>query len=242
MQDHWPSGPEQPQLKADAVHVWQARLDVPPERLAEYEALLAEDEQARAARFRFARDKEQYIAGRGMLRVLLGRYLGRSPETLKFSYSDFDKPFLSGYELQFNLAHSGGLVLYAFCREEAVGVDVEVERELADALQISERFFSPAERTVLKSLPQEQRIPAFFRCWSRKEAFIKAVGEGLSYPLDAFDVTLAPDEPARLLSIRGSAGEARQWTLWSLDLPQHYHGALVVRKQDAFVQIWQFVG
>lgn len=240
MNDLWSPGPLSPQLSADAVHVWQAGLDVPPGLLAGYEALLAEDERERAARFRFARDRDHYIAGRGMLRVLVGRYLQQPPETLKISYSEYGKPFLLAGGLQFNLAHSGGVVLYAFCLEEAVGVDVEVERELADALQISERFFSPAERAVLQSLPQEQRIPAFFRCWSRKEAFIKAVGEGLSYPLDVFDVTLAPGDPPRLLSIHGSEEEARKWTLWSLNMPQNYHGALVVGKQACFLQMWQF--
>ena len=144
-----------------------------------------------------------------------------------------------GNELHFNLAHSGGLALYAFCLEDAVGVDVEEERELSDALQISERFFSPAERETLKSLPEERRIPAFFRCWSRKEAFFKAVGEGLSYPLDAFDVTLALDDPPRLLAIRGSAEEARAWSLYSIALPSGYHGALAVRSKAKHLQQWR---
>jgi len=240
MTDSWRPGPQRPDLSPAEVHVWQAGLDIPVQRLAQYETLLAADERARAARFRFDRHRDQYIAGRGMLRELLGRYLDQSPEAIKFSYSEYDKPFLPQGELQFNLAHSGGLVLYAFCLDEAVGVDVEVERELEDALQISERFFSPAERAVLQSLPQEARIPAFFRCWSRKEAFIKAVGEGLSYPLDAFDVSLAPDEPARLLTVRGSAGEARAWSLYSLALPPGYHGALAVKRRIKALQTWMF--
>jgi len=237
----WLPGPQQQDLSSDTVHVWQAGLDASLERLAVYEALLAEDERERAARFRFDRHRHEYIAGRGMLRVLIGRYLGRLPEALIFSYSEYDKPYLKGNSLQFNLAHSGGLALYAFCLNDPVGVDVERERALTDGMQIAERFFSPAERAVLRSLPEEQKVPAFFRCWSRKEAFIKAVGEGLSYPLDVFDVTLAPDEPARLLQIRGSEEEARAWSLNSLDLLPGYHGALAVKSRHKTLQKFKFV-
>ena len=237
----WPIGPLDPQLDTDTVHVWQAVLDAPPEQLAYYEMLLAEEERERAARFHFDRDRKQYIAGRGVLRVLLGRYLKRPPADIDISYSEYGKPFLSGSELRFNLAHSGGIALFAFCLNDDVGVDVEVERELSDALAIAERFFSPAERETLRSLPQAEQVPAFFRCWSRKEAFIKAVGEGLSYPLDAFDVNLVPGEAARLLSVRGSEDEARRWTLTSLDLPQRYHGALAIKSRSKRFQTWQFV-
>jgi 4'-phosphopantetheinyl transferase len=238
--DKWIPGPKKPELISADVHVWRAGLDVSTERLAIYDAMLAEDERARAARFRFERDRNHFIAGRGVLREMLGRFLGQPGEALKISYSDYGKPFLPGKRLQFNLAHSGGLALYAFCLDDPVGVDVEVERELSDALQISGRFFSPTERAVLRTLPEEEIIPAFFRCWSRKEAFIKAVGEGLSYPLDAFDVALAPGEPARLVAIRGSEKEARAWSLTSLGLPPGYHGALALKSRNKTLQLFNF--
>ncbi len=228
MSNLWPTGPRQPILSRAVVHVWQSGLDVPAGDLAYYAALLAEDERERANRFHFERDRNAYTAGRGMLRDLLGRYLSEPPAVLEISYSEYGKPLLHGSDLQFNLAHSGGIVLFAFTLQAMVGVDLEVEREMSDAVAIAERFFSPGERETLRSLPQEEQIPAFFRCWSRKEAFIKAVGEGLSYPLDAFDVSLAPGEEARLLAVRGSAAEAANWSLRSLELPVGYQGALAV--------------
>jgi 4'-phosphopantetheinyl transferase len=240
MRDQWLPGPQRLKLSPSDIHVWQAELDASPAKRVFYEWLLAADERERAARFRFERDRNHYIAGRGILRVLLGRYLHQPPETVKISYSEYDKPFLAGDQLQFNLAHSGGMALYAFCLDDPVGVDVEVEREVKDALQISERYFSLAERETLRSLPEDERVPAFFRCWSRKEAFIKAVGEGLSYPLDAFEVSLAADEPPDLLRIRGSQKEARTWLLTSLELPPGYHGALVVKSRIKNLQTFQF--
>lgn len=241
MHVNWRPGPTKPKLDDDTVHVWSAVLDASRERLDYYRSLLVEDERERAARFHFERDRNQYIAGRGMLRILLGRYLNRSPSKIEISYSDYNRPFLPNNKLQFNLAHSGDLVLFAFCLHDDVGVDVEAERDLSDALAIARRFFSPGERDTLQSLPQAQQIPAFFRCWSRKEAFIKAVGEGLSYPLDAFDVTLAPSQAARLLTIRGSAAEAGKWSLFSLALPQGYYGAVAVKNTAVHLRAWSFV-
>jgi len=240
MFDSWPKGPSNPQLTTDAVHVWQADLNVSLDHLRVYKTLLGDDENERAERFHFDRDREHYIAGRGMLRVLLGRYLHESPTEIEILYSEHGKPFLSGGELRFNLAHSGNLVLYAFCLDDAIGVDLEAERELTDALAIAERFFSPGERKTLRSLPRELQTTAFYRCWTRKEAFIKAVGEGLSYPLSAFDVTLTPGEPVRLLSIGGNKDDARQWTLFSVVVPEGYQGALAVEATGKQLQLWEY--
>ena len=237
----WPAGPTDPQLDENSVHVWCAELDQPQERVDGYRSLLSADELERAARFRFDRHRDAYIAGRGILRVLLGCYLAQPPEKIDISYSQYGKPHLSNNRLQFNLAHSGGLALFVFTLHDEVGVDIERERDLRDALAIAERFFSLAERVVLRELPESEQIPAFFRCWTRKEAFIKAVGEGLSYPLADFDVTLAPGEPARLLSIRGSQEEAGRWSLVSLDLPAGYDGAVALRRTAVQLQGWRFV-
>ena len=235
----WLPGPLFPTLNSQAVHVWQAELTVSVERLVRYMGLLAEDERERAARFRFERHRNHYIAGRGMLRELLGRYLGQRPEDLVFSYSEYGKPKLTGSELRFNLAHSGELALFAFGLHDALGVDLEAERPLHDALAIARRFFSPAEREALASLPEDQQAAAFFRCWTRKEAFIKAVGEGLSHALDAFEVTLMPDEPAQLRAIDGSEEEARKWSLYALDLPQSYYGAIAVKSRTKQLRLWR---
>jgi 4'-phosphopantetheinyl transferase len=240
MSDVWPPGPENPVLGELDVHVWLAPLDAAPERLAQYEALLAEDERERAARFRFDKHRNRYIVGRGILRELLGRYLGEEAQALKFSYSEYGKPELASSELQFNLAHSGKLALFSFCAAAAVGVDIESVRPLTDAMAIAERFFSPAEREALRALPQEEQTAAFFRCWSRKEAFIKAVGEGLSFPLDAFDVSLAPGEEARLRAVRGSSAEAQKWSLFDLGLQTGYAGTLAVRSAAALLSKWRY--
>jgi 4'-phosphopantetheinyl transferase len=237
----WPPGPLKPQLDETSVHVWCAELAQPQGRIDGYRSLLSADELERAVRFRFDRHRNDYIAGRGMLRVLLGRYLKHPPEAVEISYSHYGKPLLPDNRLQFNLAHSGGLALFVFTLHDEVGVDIERERDLRDALAIAERFFSPSERAVLRELPDSERVPAFFRCWTRKEAFIKAVGEGLSYPLADFDVTLASGDPARLLSIRGSEEEARRWSLHSLDLPAGYCGAVALRSTEVRLESWRFV-
>jgi 4'-phosphopantetheinyl transferase len=237
----WPAEPTDPQLDEHSAHIWCAELDQPQGRVKYYGSLLSADEQERAARFHFDRHRNAYTAGRGMLRVLLGRYLKQPPEDIDISYSHYGKPLLPDNRLQFNLAHSGGLALFVFTLHDEVGVDIERERDLRDALAIAERFFSPSERAALRELPDSERVPAFFRCWTRKEAFIKAVGEGLSYPLADFDVTLAPGEPARLLSIRGSEEEARSWSLHSLDLPAGYFGAVALRNPAMQLERWRFI-
>ena len=242
MQINWPPGPQNPQLASGTVHVWAAALDAGPERLAACARLLAADERERAGRFHFARDRDAYIAGRGMLRLLIGRYLARAPETLDISYSDYGKPCLAGGELRFNLAHSAGLALYAFAAHTELGVDVEAERDLPDALPIARRFFSAAEYDALRALPPDEQPAAFFRCWTRKEAFIKAVGEGLSYPLDRFQVSLRPDQAPALLSVDGHAPGAREWTLVDLPLPAAYTGALAFKGRIDRLQKWRPAG
>lgn len=240
MLSHLPPGPPNPRLDDSSVHVWMADLHAPGEHLDHYASLLAHDERERAARFHFERHRDHFVAGRGILRTLLALYLDQAPEAVQFSYTDFGKPFLAKSNLQFNLAHCGNVALFAFCLQDAVGIDVERQRELPDALAIAGRFFSPRESETLRALPPAEQTAAFFRCWTRKEAFIKAVGEGLSYPLAAFDVTLAPREEARLLAVRGSASEAAQWTLLDLRPAMGYEGALVVKGKPARLRRWRF--
>ena len=163
MKTNWLPGPIQPLLGREHVHVWLGELDVGAEQLASYRSLLSEDESDRAVRFRFDRHRNSYIAGRGMLRLLLARYLKADPKGIEFSYSEYGKPFIPTSELQFNLAHSGDLALAAFTLGRDIGVDLERERELSDALAIGDRFFSPGEREILRSLAEQEQLPAFFR-------------------------------------------------------------------------------
>lgn len=216
-------------LPANTIHVWRACLDQAGDRLHPLAQLLSADERERASRFRFRRDSDRFVATRGILRVLLGRYVPLPPDQLVLSYGPSGKPCLSSPELgslQFNLSHSQGLALYAFARDRNIGIDVEALRAVPDADRIAERFFSALEQAEYRSLPPHQKQRAFFHCWTQKEAFIKAVGEGLSLPLDRFDVSVAPDKPARLLRVAGDPEIAGHWVMESVNAAPGFLGAL----------------
>jgi 4'-phosphopantetheinyl transferase len=222
------------------VHLWRASLAQTPDALRRLHATLASDESAKAARFHFRRDRDHYVAARGLLRRLLGRYLARPPESLRFSYGAYGKPSLDGaQDLRFNLSHSHELALYAFARGRDVGVDVEHMRADFAGDDIAARFFSAREVSMLRALPAAARTRAFFNCWTRKEAYIKARGEGLSHPLDAFDVSLTPGEPAALLGTRGDPRELTRWSLHALDAGEAYAAALVVQGTGYTLRLWQ---
>jgi 4'-phosphopantetheinyl transferase len=190
--------------------------------------LLAGDEQRRADRFRFERDRARYIVGRALLRGLLAGYLGTSPAELEFEYGEFDKPALRSGP-SFNLSHAGSLVLFAFSGEGEIGVDVELDDANLASERIAERFFSPSEVSVL---PVDQQPLAFLACWTRKEAFIKARGDGLSLPLDSFDVSLVPNAPAALLRTAWCSEEARHWHIEDVsDRGEGYVAALALRSE-----------
>jgi 4'-phosphopantetheinyl transferase len=176
--------------------------------------------------------RDQFVAGRGIQRDILARYLGVKPEAIRFRYSPTGKPTLDApadsLGIRFNVSNSGGLALYALTLAHEVGVDLEAIRPLSDSLGIAQRFFSPWESDTLRALPSAVRNLAFFRCWTRKEAYVKAVGQGLSMPLDQFDVAFRPGEPARLLRIRGDAVGAERWTLFELNPGEVYVGSLAV--------------
>jgi len=217
-------------LPVDELHLWWGWLDQASDTVAALHTVLASDEAARAQRFRFDRDRNRYIVGRGLLRTLLGRYAGREPAELRFDYGAFDKPALRGAGPQFNVSHSGALALFAFSADTEVGVDVELDDGDFAKERIAERFFSKAEVHVLRSLPELVQPHAFLACWTRKEAFIKARGDGLSLALDSFDVSLAPDAPAALLRTAWSAAEPAQWWLHDLSDPSRgCIGALAMR-------------
>jgi 4'-phosphopantetheinyl transferase len=216
-------------LPADEVHVWRASLERPAQAVARMRMLLAADEQHRADRFRFERDRSRYIVGRALLRGLLGRYLDTAPEDLAFQYGEFGKPALPGGPW-FNLAHSGSVALYAFSSLGEIGVDVELDDRDVASERVAERFFSPAEVSVLRALPTAAQPRAFLACWTRKEAFIKARGDGLSLALDSFDVTLEPDLPAALLRTAWCRDEPGRWRLQDLsDRRAGYIAAVALR-------------
>jgi 4'-phosphopantetheinyl transferase len=231
-------------LSSRDVHVWRASLSVSETRLADFHAILADDELARAARFRNPQHSAHYTVGRGVLRMLLSRYLNRQPQDIHFSYSHYGKPFIedAAETLRFNLSHSQELALYAFTHQREIGIDIEYMRSVSSRDQIAEQFFSPNENQALRALPVAQQAIGFFNCWTRKEAYIKAHGEGLSLPLDQFDVTLAPGEPAALLETRVVSDRAERWALQALRPGANYLAALAVEGHDWELSTWQWPG
>jgi 4'-phosphopantetheinyl transferase len=227
-----PPGPFE--LEDAEVQVWLAALDDFAPSLSILRPLLSPDERARAARFHFEKHRVSYSVWRGLLRVLLGHYLGEEPGALKFCYGPFGKPALDGGrdDLRFNCSHSDRLALYAFARGREVGVDVEHVRPDFGGVEIAERFFSAREVAALLAVPKADRSAAFFGCWTRKEAFIKVVGEGLSFPLHQFEVSLSASETDLLLSVKGSRQEAARWLVCDLTPGHGYRGALAAEGRD----------
>ena len=225
---------QQRTLGDEDVQVWTLNETVQQDLLHHLKQFLSPDELERAARFRFPVDQERFVVSRGILRCLLAGYLATEPNSFHFEYSDKGKPYLSSAsELQFNVAHSGAVVLWAFARGRRLGIDVEEIRSDFSTQDIAERFFSAAERQALRTLPTKRRHQAFFQCWTRKEAFVKATGDGLSLPLDQFDVTLAPGQPAHLIATRPDANEVRRWSMHNLHVHPNYAAALVVERSAA---------
>ncbi|KAF0249532.1 MAG: phosphopantetheine-protein transferase, partial [bacterium] len=184
--DSWPLPPQEISLSKNYVHVWSILLDQTSETTASLRQILSLEEQSRADKFYFEHDRNRFTVARAILRTILGNYLGHNPSDIKFSYAKNGKPFLENIDLQFNVSHSQDLALCAFTYQRELGVDVEYLRLMKDAEQIAKRFFSPRESSLFCSLPPQEQQLAFFRCWTRKEAYIKAIGDGLSYPLDKF--------------------------------------------------------
>jgi 4'-phosphopantetheinyl transferase len=233
---HWLTAPTSLSLSNGDVHIWRVHLDAAQTDYLRLAALLSEDEHQRASRFHFESDRRRYVVGRGVLRTILSSYIKKLPASLAFSYGAYGKPVLSCHtDLAFNLAHSGALGLVAVTRSVRIGVDLELMRPEIDFIGIAESYFSPREIAVLQSLAPEHRCQCFYDCWTRKEAYIKALGAGLSIPLDRFDVTNAPGEPARLIADRAYPLMTRSWTLKELPVGEGYAAAAAV---EATVGNW----
>ena len=220
-------------LNDDEVHLWQAALTDRPADI--FESFLSPDELRRANRFHFRKDRDHFVVARGLLRNLLAAYLGIKPSQLNFSYGAQGKPFLllGGQEpINFNASHAQGRAAFAFTRGRNLGVDIEFVKDDFDDEVVANSFFSRAEVLALRTVPSESRKQAFFNCWTRKEAYIKARGEGLSMPLDQFDVSLRPREAAALLMNYREEREVSRWSMQAIAAPEGYVGALVVEGHD----------
>lgn len=220
-----------PSLRFDEVHVVLIRLDGPIEGELE---VLDETERARASRFAFERDRRRYIAAHGSTRRALGAYLQQSPACLRFTVGEHGKPRLAGASpgVRFNLTHSGDRAMLAVTLDREVGIDLEAHRQV-DTIDLAQRFFSPRERDALEALAPADRLEAFFRCWTRKEAFLKALGAGLALPLDDFDVCLPDGRQVQLLDTRpGAPGNGKRWRLLDLRAEPRHAAALAAEAAD----------
>jgi len=229
---------------ADEIHVWQARLDVPQSEVSSLYETLTDDERDRASRFYFEKHRRRFIVGRGILRTILGRYLRVQPDTIRFNYNDKGKPSLVEPKLNdfgFNISHSDELALYAFALGAPVGVDVEVIRPVSDMEAIAKRFFSALEYEMLQRVPAENQLEAFFNCWTRKEAYVKAEGLGFYIPLDSFAVSLAPSEPARFIQLKSSPDHAGAWSLHHLRPNHGAVGAVAIPSSERKIVHQQFL-
>jgi 4'-phosphopantetheinyl transferase len=231
----WQARDACPPLGPRDVHVWRVELDRCRAHVESLAASLSAEERSYASRFVHEGDRTRYITTRGALRHILGGYVSSAPETIVFSFGARGKPELSeplASWLGFNVSHSRDIALCAVARTRRVGIDVEYLRPVTDALDIAERFFSSGESAALRAIPHERRRSAFFACWTRKEAYVKALGEGLAVPLHSFEVSLADPELARLRSIGGSVEAARGWTVCDVAPGPGYAGAVAVEGRD----------
>ena len=240
----WSVPPETIRLSDHEVHIWRAHLDRPKATVEQLLGSLSTDERSRAERFYFQKDQGHFIVARGLLRAILSRYLSIDPKQLCFAYNEYGKPALSQdfgrYCLHFNLSHADGLALFAITKEREIGIDLERLRPGFANCEIAERFFSSQEVRVLRGLPDYLQEEAFFTCWTRKEAYIKAKGEGLSIPLDQFEVSLAPGQPASLLKTYWDPQEASRWSLRELYPGLGYVAAVAARGDDWQLKYWQW--
>ncbi len=221
-----------PILQTNQVHVWRASLKQNVKELAELLNLLDIQEKNRAAKFISEKAKNNFIAARGILRSLLAKYLHVKPQDLVFKQGQYGKLYLDSSILQFNISHSNDLALFIFALHQPVGIDVEFIRNDFDFVPIAQRFFSKKETADLLTLPPNQQLHAFFNCWSRKEAFIKAIGKGIFFALDEFSAEVSNKQEGRLqLQITDPEFNAKDWSLEALNPADSYVGAFATSWQ-----------
>ena len=234
----WRTAPANLTLKKNEVHLWRAELD---RDFQPFASILSADETLRAERFYFEQHRQRFIVGRGLLRNILSRYLAIEPAQLQFEYGSRGKPELSqafsGSKLQFNLSHSQGLALYGFTCDRRIGVDLEYLRPVTDAQKIAQRFFSDSESNSISALPPSDQQKAFYRCWTGKEAYLKATGEGLA-GLEQVEVSQFPEQLC-LISIGEADQAASRWSLLSLSPACGYLATVAIEGHGWQLSGWQ---
>ncbi len=217
-------------LQSKQVHVWCLSFREHTEHVPNYYALLSDDEKIKASKFHFEKDKNQSIISRGALRQLSALYLDRPIDDIAFTYGEYGKPEYSFKSyLKFNVSHSGDMAIIGFVKDHDIGVDIEHIKTDFDVMDIAVNYFSELEIKTLKAFPKKKHIEGFYRCWTRKEAFIKAKSQGLSFPLNAFSVSIDSNNHANLLETKWDKREAKDWKLFSFTPNKDYIGAVSIK-------------
>ena len=231
------------QLSASEIHIWCTSLELPVSR---FQNMLSFDEKARAERYHSQDDANRFIIRRGMLRTLLGYYLDVEPGQIQFCYGKNGKPGIvdqpSRAEIYFNLAHTDNLALYGFTRDNEIGVDIEYIKDIPEMERIVEIYFTAGEREIFHTLPESKKNEVFFNCWTRKEAIVKMIGDGVSWPLDEVDVLTVPAEPNSLQEIEGDMKVASRWSVQGLKPAAGCSAAIAVDGPIWRVSCWQWPG
>jgi 4'-phosphopantetheinyl transferase len=229
----WPLTSPAPKLNNGEVHIWQIGLDMPDGCWQILTSLLSEDELAKANRFHFVKHRRRHTVSHAALRILLGQYLARPPRDIDFKYNTHGKPRLADEDqkIKFNLSHTEDIMLVAFVLDSEIGIDIEAVTRTVDYMGVGQRWFSALESRTLQSLPEQERIDAFFRAWCRKEAYIKARGEGMAHPLQRFSVALDKHE-SRLVEHLDDSGETSRWTFIDIDVAENYRATVVAETAD----------
>jgi len=244
MNDEWRHAPSTWNVDLLDVHVWLVNLAQMSAHLANLIPILSDDERRRAERFYFEPDRHRYVLARGLLRVLLGSYSAYAPS--KFSYGTHGKPRLAGVhgetDPRFNVSQSGNYILIALANQREVGIDIEYINELPDMEKIAERFFSVREHTLLSAVPAPEKSVVFFTYWTRKEAYIKATGDGMAMPLDQCDMSHPAADPGESVSavhVQRRPGETSRWSVYALPEITGYASALVIEGHAQHLHCWQ---
>jgi 4'-phosphopantetheinyl transferase len=226
----WRTAPSVLEIHNSDIHIWLAPLDSPPATVVQLQGLLSPDERNKARRFYCERDGHRFVAGRAMLRSILGRYLGRPPRDVRFDYEPHGKPQLQqcyrDRKLHFNVSHSNGMALVGICLDTRIGIDIEFKDRKRASLAIAQNFFAPEEVSALSALNADAQCEAFFRVWTRKEAYVKGRGEGVSLGFDTFAVTVDADQCPTLVRSSHGDDERRRWRFWTIDAGADYAATL----------------
>jgi len=222
------------------VHIWLIRYDQSDQIFADSKHILSKEEKERSSRFHFDIDHKRFSVTRSLLKKYLGKIISRPPREIHFKFNKYGKPELlnSPKEIHFNVTHSGNLGMIAITDLAPIGIDVEQFRSEMTTGDIAKRFFSKMEVEAFLELEENEKLQGFFNCWTRKEAFIKAVGKGLSLPLNTFDVSLKPNEPAQLLAVRYKNETSKDWTLTDIKLDHGYASAFIIRAKSFSTNFW----